>query len=78
MQDIIKERLQIQIGEKKLYNGPVDAVKKIVAQNGIKGLYKVRAFSTPFLARTNRSHEGLLGVFGTLGSLRWHVSCLIW
>jgi hypothetical protein len=38
--DIIKERLQIQVGDRKLYNGPVDAVKKIIAQNGIRGLYK--------------------------------------
>lgn len=32
--------LQIQATENKIYNGPGDAVKKIISQHGLAGLYK--------------------------------------
>ncbi len=40
--DLLRRRMQLQGlgGAKRLYSGPIDAVRKIVAQDGISGLYK--------------------------------------
>ncbi|KAL5528726.1 YMC2 [Sanghuangporus sanghuang] len=44
----IRIRLQIQATDNKIYSGPADAVKKIMSQHGIAGIYKGQV---PTLAR---------------------------
>lgn len=39
--EVVKARLQIQYSEKtSLYKGPIDCVRKLYGENGIRGLYK--------------------------------------
>ena len=45
---IFRIGLQIQATDNKIYSGPLDAVKKIMSQHGIAGIYKGQV---PTLAR---------------------------
>lgn len=46
----IRIRLQTQSDKNRLYAGPGDALKKIVASHGVAGLYKVRGCARHVLA----------------------------
>ncbi len=40
--DVVKERLQIQRSrDRNVYQGPMDAVRKILKSEGVRGIYKV-------------------------------------
>jgi len=69
--ELIKSRLQIQLTENARYGGPIDCVKSILAEGGIRGIYR-GLFATfvrdiPGFALYFGSYEGLKRTFSPTG-----------
>eukprot|EP01094_Clydonella_sp_ATCC50884_P001472 TRINITY_DN11094_c0_g1_i1.p1 TRINITY_DN11094_c0_g1~~TRINITY_DN11094_c0_g1_i1.p1 ORF type:complete len:288 (-),score=23.18 TRINITY_DN11094_c0_g1_i1:8-871(-) len=57
--EVLKVKLQVQTKGKELYKGPIDCVRKVVANEGITGMYR------GFLATLSMRFVGLPFYFGT-------------